>query len=488
MTFALVSLATDRDQETAGMISRDSFNAYANRYGMDTLIPRSLDENLHATKVNLIIQALTRFDRVIYIEPHCIIRFDCPNLLDLVPIESIAMFEEGDSRPEAKAKVNASKLYHSGVIVASREHIPFFERILSGENKPLDVEPKILPLHFKFNCMRHTVPISGEPIEDAFIVNTEGDLSLLKELKEKFEAFESSGIPPLRKKILIDAPGALGDCVAMEPVVRYIAEELHPEAMIKVRSDFPDVFRHLMLSRKDKFHVVPESIQGDWFKDYCHVDLVRKLGYASFNMMHPIDYGALAAFGGHLPNHGRGIKLMTSASYDSVRGYVLIHAGASWKSKTFPTSFWQEVIDLLLEHEFKVALIGKDYEDGSRGTVKGLDASRCLDLRNSLSLQQLMAVIRDASILVSNDSSPVHISGAFDKPTIMITSAKHPDFIWPHREASLNVTLGNPIEAATPKIGVINNSSVDNCTDEELSRALPHPHAVLLAVVCRYRK
>lgn len=56
-----------------------------------------------------------------------------------------------------------------------------------------------------------------------------------------------------------------------------------------------------------------------------------------------------------------------------------------------------------------------------------------IDTRNLLSLDALIALISQAPVLLSNDSAPVHIAGAFDHEIILIPTCKHPDHILPYR-------------------------------------------------------
>jgi ADP-heptose:LPS heptosyltransferase len=47
-----------------------------------------------------------------------------------------------------------------------------------------------------------------------------------------------------------------------------------------------------------------------------------------------------------------------------------------------------------------------------------------------------MSLISLTKVLVSNDSSPVHIAGAFDNWIVTIPTCKHPDHILPYRNGT----------------------------------------------------
>jgi len=150
-----------------------------------------------------------------------------------------------------------------------------------------------------------------------------------------------------------------------------------------------------------------------------------------------------------------------------------VHPGRSWQSKTFPVWYWQEIINGLIEKGIPVALIGKEV-DKDFGHVK-VDGSKCLDLRDKLSLAQLIDVIAEAPVLISNDSSPIHIAGAFDNWIGLLTSCKEPHHILPFRngyqefksEVFVKKLIERPYEPNLTEC-----QPADTCTEQELLDAL----------------
>jgi ADP-heptose:LPS heptosyltransferase len=115
---------------------------------------------------------------------------------------------------------------------------------------------------------------------------------------------------------------------------------------------------------------------------------------------------------------------------------VVIHPGRHWPSKTFPKEFWQEIIDKLVTAKFKVVIIGKDL-NAEQGIVKGLDFSRCVDLVGKTSILETLSILGVAKVLLSNDSSPVHLAGGTDINIGIIPTVKSPDYILPYRHGSI---------------------------------------------------
>jgi ADP-heptose:LPS heptosyltransferase len=113
---------------------------------------------------------------------------------------------------------------------------------------------------------------------------------------------------------------------------------------------------------------------------------------------------------------------------------VLIHAGKWWPSKTFPLEWWQEVVDKLSE-KLTIGLIGKTLSE-DQGFVPVVVPEDGIDFRDITSLGELIALISLTKVLLTNDSSPLHIAGAFDNWIVTIPTCKHPDHILPFRNGT----------------------------------------------------
>ena len=58
------------------------------------------------------------------------------------------------------------------------------------------------------------------------------------------------------------------------------------------------------------------------------------------------------------------------------------------------------------------------------------------DLRDLTTLGQMFALISLSRCLVTNDSSPIHIAGAFDNWIVTFPTCKHEDHILPYRNGT----------------------------------------------------
>lgn len=505
--------------------SHPTFKAYADKIGADFVVRRESKYKIVGyEKFDFVKELLNTYDRVCFVDTDILIRFDAPNIFDVVPYTYFGAFNEGDLFPErVGAKKNWFKqmeleedpvwanhriYFNTGVFVVSKYHQDLFypcEKQVGNfaEQTTLNYRvyesgTPIFQLPYRFNRLTATIKVSGEIFDDSYFAHFAGaflnnetkdqNLKAWDAIAKRFAKYKANGkVPEFRRRIYIQAGAALGDEVSVEPVIRFIREEIAPDAEITIRANFPEIYSHLLE------HPSPTAIVGIKHElqnsGQINISLFPHPQIINFNLMHPLDYAAITAFRGTLPSDKKGIKLVPKAkSPIDVKDKIVVHCGKSWQSKTFPLAWWQEVIGLLQKHA-TVVLIGKTYpEHDFRGTVAVEAPQSCIDLRDKTNLQELIALLSEAGMLVSNDSSPVHIAGAFKTPIAMVATAKSAEFIWPYRDTSLNLTFGGRIHASRPVLGIINNTFIHECPMEELASLLPSPEELVEKSIELFRR
>jgi ADP-heptose:LPS heptosyltransferase len=166
-------------------------------------------------------------------------------------------------------------------------------------------------------------------------------------------------------------------------------------------------------------------------------------------LCHTVDYCAIALLRRLLPVADKRVHLLVSKveqewlrtlpGIPPPESLCVIHAGRHWPSKTFPVAWWQAVADGIAANGIAVCLIGQDADgpEDARGVQPIICPHGGVDLRNRLSLNQLIALLAQAPVLLSNDSAPIHLAGAADNHIILIPSCKHPEHVLPYRHGSV---------------------------------------------------
>lgn len=250
-------------------------------------------------------------------------------------------------------------------------------------------------------------------------------------------------------KIIVSVDGGLGDHVTAEPAIRYLIEKVYPGGDIHVACNVPRVLKHLPVPVH--VHGSPDlPLEAAGYKKLFTFPRDGAITQAlCFLVAHISNYHAAAMMYRELPLLDRTIRLGINsedhAELDRVLGgidpasLVLVHPGKSWRSKTFPSAWWQETVDRLSASGLTVALIGKRSSGNPQDQTGLVEINLPLggvDLRDKLSLGALFALLSRSPLVLSNDTSIIQMAGAFDIHIVLIASCKHPDFVLPYRHGS----------------------------------------------------
>ena len=105
---------------------------------------------------------------------------------------------------------------------------------------------------------------------------------------------------------------------------------------------------------------------------------------------------------------------------------VALHPAARWRTKLWEVPRWRELATALLSEGMGVILTGSR-EDEPLGTaiLAGLHPQP-LSLIGSLTLKQLVAVLREVDLLVTVDSGPMHLGAAVGTPVVALFGPTDP--------------------------------------------------------------
>jgi len=118
-------------------------------------------------------------------------------------------------------------------------------------------------------------------------------------------------------------------------------------------------------------------------------------------------------------------QLLKSEGIGEGDKFIVIHPSASCPSKRWPQERFQRVIKLLRSRVgFKVIVITSQSEREFGERLVG--ESGVIDLRGSLSIPEVGALLKQAALFISNDSGPVHIAASFNTPVVSIFGRDDP--------------------------------------------------------------
>jgi heptosyltransferase I len=121
--------------------------------------------------------------------------------------------------------------------------------------------------------------------------------------------------------------------------------------------------------------------------------------------------------------------------YDAANKKLAVLApGTIWETKEWRREGFAEVARYLLQKGFAVTLIGAARERAACEEVAKL-APGVVNLAGETTLSELAALIRRSTINVTNDSGPMHLAVALDRPVVSIFGPTEPIWIGPYRRA-----------------------------------------------------
>lgn len=131
----------------------------------------------------------------------------------------------------------------------------------------------------------------------------------------------------------------------------------------------------------------------------------------------------------------------------SSRQWIAIQPGARWPNKRWPVQHFSELIRLACEafpHSHFAILGGAEDRTLGQQIASACNPDRCLDLTGRLSLAEMVEWLRLSSIMVSNDTGPMHVAAALGKPVIGLFGPTDPARTGPYRQT------GNCIQTRLP--------------------------------------
>jgi heptosyltransferase I len=119
--------------------------------------------------------------------------------------------------------------------------------------------------------------------------------------------------------------------------------------------------------------------------------------------------------------------------YDIAKARIVVMApGTIWETKQWRREAFAEVARHFLQQKFAVTLIGSERERAVCNEVAAL-APGVVDLGGETTLSELAALIRRATICVTNDSGPMHLAVALGRPVVSVFGPTDPIWIGPYR-------------------------------------------------------
>jgi len=114
-------------------------------------------------------------------------------------------------------------------------------------------------------------------------------------------------------------------------------------------------------------------------------------------------------------------RLLSRSGVTPGTRWVAMNVSARWPTKRWPAASFAEVADRLQqEGSGTVVMIGGADERGDVAAVSGMMKTPAIDLAGATTVGLLPALLSKASLLITNDSGPMHIAAAVGTPVVAL--------------------------------------------------------------------
>lgn len=103
-------------------------------------------------------------------------------------------------------------------------------------------------------------------------------------------------------------------------------------------------------------------------------------------------------------------------------GYAIVHPGARSESRRWPAESFGRVASDLTRRGLRIVLTGSRDEAGLTRTVASFVAGQSIDLAGRTDLGALAVILRDARLVVCNDTGVSHLAAALRVPSVVVFS------------------------------------------------------------------
>jgi ADP-heptose:LPS heptosyltransferase len=114
-------------------------------------------------------------------------------------------------------------------------------------------------------------------------------------------------------------------------------------------------------------------------------------------------------------------RLLIRSGVSPGTSWVAMNVSARWPTKRWPAASFAEVADRLRQEGYgAVVMIGGPDERAEVAAVSGMMKTSAIDLAGATTVGLLPALLSKASLMITNDSGPMHVAAAVGTPVVAL--------------------------------------------------------------------
>jgi heptosyltransferase-1 len=116
--------------------------------------------------------------------------------------------------------------------------------------------------------------------------------------------------------------------------------------------------------------------------------------------------------------------------------WIAIQPGARWLNKHWPVEYFADLVRRLARKfpDARFAILGDGGDKPIGGIISRIEPERCLNLCGQTSLREMVEWLRLCSMMITNDTGPMHVAAALGKPLVALFGPTEPHRTGPYQQ------------------------------------------------------
>ncbi|MEP6683847.1 MAG: glycosyltransferase family 9 protein [Parafilimonas sp.] len=154
------------------------------------------------------------------------------------------------------------------------------------------------------------------------------------------------------------------------------------------------------------------------------------------------------------------VEKLELIGFDSNKKYIVAHAGVSEAKREYPEQNWVEAIHLLQQQtELQILLTGTENEKPLTQRIQQKTRKNVFSAAGLFSIEEFVAVIENARLIIKVNTSTVHIAAALNKPLIVLYALTNPQHTpWLTKNIVLPYSVPSTLKSKNEVIEFVNQS------------------------------
>jgi ADP-heptose:LPS heptosyltransferase len=226
-----------------------------------------------------------------------------------------------------------------------------------------------------------------------------------------------------------------------------------PSALMAYMADIP---LRLAYCREN-----PYDLLTDWIPDkepYNFIQHQVKRDLYLVKYVEAITYDEYLSLQYRVEAFETAIDKLSSIGFNAEKEFIIAHAGVSEAKRQYPEPLWIEALNIITQKtDLQVLLTGAKNEQQLTNRIRHSTCDKVFAVAELLSLEESIAIIANSSLVISVNTSTIHIASAFKKPVVVLYAETNPQHTpWLTENAVLPFSVPQKLRSKNAVIEFVN--------------------------------